>query len=52
MSTKNLTIKEEFNYKEDYLKEVPEEDYFSLLKYLNKEDFNKNKEPKIINLEG
>ena len=52
ISTKNLTIKEELNYKEDYLKEVLEEDYSSLLKYLNKEDFDKNKEPKIIDLKG
>jgi hypothetical protein len=37
---------EELNYKEDYLKEVPEEDYSSLLEYLNKEDSNKIKNQK------
>jgi len=52
ISTKNLTMKKELNYKEDYLKEVPEEDYSSLLEYSNEEDFNKNEEPKIIDLEG
>ena len=52
ISTKNLIIKEELNYKEDYLKEVPKEDYSSLLEYLNEEDSNKNKKPKIIDLEG
>jgi len=45
-------MKKELNYKEDYLKEVPEEDYSSLLEYSNEEDFNKNEEPKIIDLEG
>jgi hypothetical protein len=39
INIKNLIIKDDFNYKEDYLKEVPNEDYFSLLEYLNK-DFN------------
>ena len=53
ISTKNLTIKKKLNYKEDYLKEVLEEDYSSLLEYSNEEDFNnKNEKPKIIDLEG
>ena len=53
ISTKNLTIKEELNYKEDYLKEVLKEDYSSLLEYSNEEDFNnKIDQPKIIDLKG
>jgi hypothetical protein len=51
ISTKNQ-IKEKLNYKEDYLKEVLKENYFSLLEYLKAENFNNNKidQPKIIDL--
>ena len=42
ISIKNLIIKEELNYKEDYLKEILDKDYSSLLEYLNKDSNNNN----------
>jgi hypothetical protein len=52
LSTKNLAIKKDLNYKEDYLKEISEKDYSSLLEYSNKNFNNKTNQPETIDLEG
>jgi hypothetical protein len=52
LSTKNLTIKEDLNYKEDYLKEISDKDYSSLLEYSNENFNNKTNQPEAIDLEG
>jgi hypothetical protein len=41
ISSKNLDIREELNYKNEFLKDTPEENYSSLIKYFNT-DFNNN----------
>jgi hypothetical protein len=52
LSTKNLIIKEDLNYKEDYLKEISNKDYSSLLEYSNENFNNKTNQPEATNLEG
>jgi hypothetical protein len=42
ISSKNLDIRKELNYKDEFLKDTPEENYSSLIEYSNI-DFNNNK---------
>jgi hypothetical protein len=41
ISSKNLNIREELNYNDEFLKDILEKDYSSLIKYFNT-DFNNN----------